>query len=173
MNGMNTTPELWNLGILALALVLALAASGFVLITWLQNLAARKKGAVVRGAIVDYFRKSGIEVDVICMPVPNSKRFMVFIESEPMKQMRLSHIIETSLRDMVHNLHRIELDKIYWRFPIKKRPDSPAASQGKKPNLDEYITEGLSLRHLPKTDVEEASLEDFQLAATRDPKPPQ
>ncbi len=95
----------------------------------------------------------------------------VFIESEPMKQMRLSHIIETSLRDLVHNLHRIELDKIYWRFPIKNRSAAGAAPRQKKLEDDNYITEGLSQRHLPKADVEDASWEHFEQVSTRGPKP--
>lgn len=168
---MDPNTYLLNVAVFSLAALLVAAIGGYAVLVRLRNRATRRKIQIVRTAIVEYFRSIDIAVEVDAAPVPGSGRLTVFIESEPMKQMRLSHIIETSLRDMVHNLHHIELDKVYWRFPIRNRPQGAAAPKEKKPeNQDDYISEGLSQqRHLPKADVEEASWDVFQQASTRGP----
>jgi hypothetical protein len=159
-----------NIGVVAFTGVLVIAMAAWLIVGRIKKQTDQNKIDTIQFAIVDYFRKSGIEVSVGALPAPGTTRFIVFIESEPMRQFRLSHIIETSLRDLVHNLHRIELDKIYWRFPIKK-PAENTANKDKKTGEDEYITQGLSSRHLPQAEVAEASWENFEQAATGEPKP--
>jgi hypothetical protein len=166
---MDPNTNLLNVAVFSLAALLIVALGAYVAMVELKSRAAKRKIQVVRTAIIDYFRKIDIEVAVDGAPVPGTDRLTVFIESEPMKQMRLSHIIEASLRDLVHNLHQIELDKIYWRFPIKNRPQGDTRPPEKKPADDDYINEGLSLRHLPKAEVEEASWDVFQQASIREP----
>jgi hypothetical protein len=165
---MDPNTYLLNVAVFSLAALLVIALGSYVATVELKRRAAKRKIQVARAAIIDYFRKIDIEVEVDGTSVPGADRLTIFIESEPMKQMRLSHIIEASLRDMMHNLHGIELDKIYWRFPIKNRPQGNARPAQKKPD-DDYINEGLNLRHLPKTEVEEASWDVFQQASTRGP----
>jgi hypothetical protein len=171
---MNSTSGLLDVGTLALsvAIAMALAVAVFAAVLRLRAQAADRKIQVISAAITEYFRKSDIKVTVTGLKAPDSERFVILIESEPMKQMRLSHIIETSLRDLMHNLHKIELDKIYWRFPIKQRPEGAQPGDDKKRGLDEYITEGLSYRHLPKAEVMESSWENFEKVSTGGPKPP-
>jgi hypothetical protein len=168
---MDPNTYLLNVAVFSLAALLVIALGSYVAMVELKSRAVKRKVRIVRAAIIDYFRKIDIEVEVDGAPVPGTDRLTIFIESEPMKQMRLSHIIEVSLRDMVHNLHQVELDKIYWRFPIKSRPRDGAPAKGEKPEGDDYINEGLSQRHLPKAEVEEASWDVFQQASTRGPDP--
>jgi hypothetical protein len=170
---MDPNTYLLNAAVFSLAALLVIALGSYVVMVELKSRAAKRKIQVVRAAIIDYFRKIDINVEVDGAPVPGTGHLTIFIESEPMKQMRLSHIIEVSLRDMVHNLHQIELDKIYWRFPIKNQPQGGAPAKEKKPEDDDYINEGLSQRHLPKAEVEEASWDVFQQASTRVPDPEQ
>jgi hypothetical protein len=171
---MDSTTNLFLIGALCVGLPLLVGVAAWAAIKKIQARRLQKDIDTVSAAIVDYFRKSEIEVKADCVPIAGTRRLTVFIESEPMKQFRLSHIIESSLRDMVHNLHRVELDKVYWRFPIRKRlagDGAPAPEdQQKKPGLDDYITEGLNYRHLPKAEVGEASIEDFEQASTSGPK---
>jgi len=146
--------------------------------------------AAIRAVILDYFRRSGVEVTVDAAPLDNSGMYTAVVESEPMKRFRLSHIIEMTLREHVRRACSLELDKVYWRFPIKEAaqavqsvivPDAGGNAVGtdnasatpdgedKKPEetSDEYINEGLeNYRHIPKPEVTELSWENFEEAAT-------
>ena len=136
--------------------------------------------ATVNRLIVEYFRKTGVEVSVGCIRLLGDQRFTALIESEPMKRFRLSHIIEMTLRDHVQKSCGFDLEKIFWRFPIKEATrDASVAAQatGTKPaeGSDEYINEGLvHYKDLPKVEVTEISWDKFEEAATieSDKKPP-
>lgn len=149
--------------------VSALIAVLFAAWAGIMAIKARKekqRSLALRKAITQYFQKSGVQVSVECA-LSGRNSYTAFIESEPMKQFRLSHIIESTLRDYLHNLHRLTLDKVYWRFPIRKDAHINADEEnGKKPGGDEYFTEGLvHVRHLPKGEVMETSWETFEEAA--------
>lgn len=161
-----------------------LAAAVVGILAWLAT-ARLKAGrserdmAAIRVAIVDYFRRSGVGVAVDC--VATDGKFTAMIESEPMKRFRLSHIIEMTVRDHVRKTCGRELDKIYWRFPIKEAVQAvqqpgaqQPASEQKQPDplSDEYINEGLEhYRHIPKPEVEEVPWESFEQVAISKPRP--
>jgi hypothetical protein len=136
--------------------------------------------AAVKLLIIEYFRKTGVEVAVDCTRLPGNQRFTALIESEPMKRFRLSHIIEMTLRDHIQKSCGLDLEKIYWRFPIKevtRDASSAAPSTGTKPAVgsDEYINEGLvHYKDLPKMEVTEISWDKFEEVVTIDSekKPP-
>lgn len=79
----------------------------------------RMQEAQVAEAIREYFLHSGVEVKVSCTRLADSPCFTALIESEPMKRFRLSHIIESTLAEHVRKTCQLELEKIYWRFPVK------------------------------------------------------
>ena len=149
----------------ALAVVAALVAIS-IAVPAIKSRREKQRAMAMNKAIAQYFQKSGVQVSVECV-LSCKHSYTAFIESEPMKQFRLSHIIETTLRDYLHNLHRLTLDKVYWRFPIRKNADSNAGGEeDKKVESDEYITEGLvHARHLPNGEVMETSWETFEEAA--------
>lgn len=128
--------------------------------------------AAVKSLIIDYFRKTGVEVAVDCTRLTGNQRFTALIESEPMKRFRLSHIIEMTLRDHIQKSCGLELEKIYWRFPIKeaaREASAAAQTSGTKPaeGSDEYINEGLvHYKDLPKMEVTEISWDKFEEATT-------
>jgi hypothetical protein len=139
-----------------------------------------RDATVIRNAIIDYFRRSGVAVTADCTTLDRGQ-YIVVIESEPMKRFRLSHIIEMTLREHVRRTCGLELDKIYWRFPIKEATQAAAASpdaggqtsgngaEEKKAEetSDEYINEGLeNYRHIPKPEVTELSWESFEQITT-------
>jgi hypothetical protein len=138
---------------------------------------SKRKLALVSKVLIEYFRKTGVEVSVGCVSLQENNRFTAFVESEPMKQFRLSHIIEIALRDHVQKTCGLELDKIFWRFPIKvaARDTSPAgiaAGENKKiEGADDYINEGLvNYKDLPKFEATEIPWEKFEEASTQEPK---
>ncbi|HJV74435.1 MAG TPA: hypothetical protein VJ654_09455 [Noviherbaspirillum sp.] len=140
---------------------------------------------VISHIIIDYFRRSGVEVTATCTRLESSGAFIAVVESEPMKRFRLSHIIEMTLREHVHRACGLELDKVYWRFPIKDAAPAAmaaaAATSGaagaavvngeetKQPGepTDDYINEGLEhYRHIPKPEVTELPWETFEEMST-------
>jgi len=158
--------------LLAIANLFAIAAWG--ILAQVRARQSRRQVELINATIRDYFHHSGVEVHVASVHMGNDRRFTVLIESEPMKQFRLSHIIEMTLREHVTKTCTLELDKIYWRFPLKEAtsPEASAVPQQVKTN-DDYINEGLvTYRHLPKVDVQEISWEKFEEFTTRNSDTP-
>lgn len=183
-----------TLTLLALLAVLIIGIVAY-LATTRNAVAKRKRGtATIRATIVEYFRRSGVTVAADCV-LTEDGRYTALVESEPMKRFRLSHIIEMTLREHVRKAAGVELDKIYWRFPVKEAVQAaavpaaagavpgqpkPAETAGKadkadKPDelSDDYINEGLEhYRHIPKPEVDELPWEVFEQVATAQKKEP-
>ena len=151
--------------ILTLFALVAVNVLGVVAYALAIKLKARRKAnsiVAIRSTILEYFRRSGVEVSVDCADLGNG-RYMAMVESEPMKRFRLSHIIEMTLREHVHRNCGIELDKVYWRFPVKQAVEQAVEQVKPAKNSDDYINEGLEhYRHIPQPVVEELSWEHFE-----------
>lgn len=159
---------------LALIALLAVMVAGIVVYAIGRKNKTRREQhdvAAINGAIIDYFRKTGVQVSSACASLRQDRHYTAFVESEPMKRFRLSHIIEATLRDHVRNTCGLELDKIYWRFPIKTGAADAAEPAGEvggaAQKSDDYINEGLEhYRHIPKMEATEIDWEHFERAAT-------
>lgn len=142
-------------------------------VIFLKSKQHQRQIRLVQNAILDYFQRNGVAVAVGCVSLNNDKRFTAFIESEPMKRFRLSHIIEMTVREHVAKTCKLELAKIYWRFPINKdsAQSAEAGNTQASPKVDDdYINEGLvHYRDLPKIDVSEMPWESFEEVVTKDP----
>jgi hypothetical protein len=161
---MSSQVEAIHLIFLLLVVANIVGVAAYVLKTRLAARRDKQDAASIAKAISEYFRKSGVGVTVDCTRMPRSRDFMVAIESEPMKRFRLSHIIESTLRDHVRKICALEVEKVYWRFPIKDAAQAPSA----KP--DDYINEGLEhYRHIPKPEVTELPWEQYEKMATVQP----
>ena len=145
------------------------------------------KAKQISREIIDYFLKTGVKVAAVSINLQGDERFTALIESEPMKRFRLSHIIEYTLRDHIQKTCNLELECIYWRFPVKEAnqhifhvkeddapdtvlPNNPAEPE-RKPltSTDAYINEGLvPYKDMPKIEVTELDWEKFEEAATMD-----
>lgn len=161
---------LFDLNTLFLLVAAGSALLVYVSVIRLKKWREEKNTATINKAIAKYFHKSKLEVSVTCTKVTGTKRFTAFIESEPMQRFHLSHSIESTLRDMVHNLHGLNLGKVYWRFPAKKETQTQARGSGKARNQsmdsDERLTEGLTYyQHLPKANALETSWTTFKAAS--------
>lgn len=81
--------------------------------------------------IADYFMSSGAEVRVTCIKVDGDKRFVVMIESKPLKRFRYSNVLESNLISHAYKITGNTIEKIYWRFPIEAdRTDSAETVRG-------------------------------------------
>ncbi|HEY8608522.1 MAG TPA: hypothetical protein VIM12_15525 [Noviherbaspirillum sp.] len=164
----------FNADAVTLALIALLAALIIGIIAFAVTARAKasrraRQADTIRAAIIDYFRRSGVQVAAECTSLGDSKRFIAVLESEPMKRFRLSHIIEMTVREHVRKTCGLEVDKMYWRFPIKEAAQGAGApaeqAQEKKQEgaSDEYINEGLEhYRHIPKPEVTEVPWESFE-----------
>jgi hypothetical protein len=124
----------------------------------------KRNTTAITTAISEYFSKNGMAVSVRSISLQGNKRYTAFVQCEPMKRLRLSHMIESTLCDHVQQACGLELEKVYWRFPIN--PDKQATESG-----DEYFNEGLANLLDPSNyEIEESSLEIFK-EATHDPAP--
>lgn|SRR5574340_589263 len=138
----------------------------------------RRNVRAISNAIVDYLRGSGVEVSVECMSRPGGKRFVAFIDAEPSKQFRHTHIVEITLCNHVQTACGLELEKVYWRFPFKEATHAASRSSGTAGEAgqpaesdDEYMEEGLlRLKKLPEYEVTETSWAKFKEASLKRPR---
>ncbi len=166
--------DLPMLGLLIVAALAALAMLAYLVREKRRTARSRKLLNQVSAVLVEYFRKTGVGVSVGCVNLQGN-RFTAFVESEPMKQFRLSHIIEIALRDHVQKTCGLDLDKIFWRFPIKVAPRESVSGNteaGKRiEGADDYINEGLvHYKDLPKPEATEIPWEKFEEAAVLEAK---
>ncbi len=155
----------FDLAVLYLVAVNVVALLGYVLV--LKHRARRRENSIkaISAVIVDYFRADGIEVRANCVPNPGGSGFVAFVESEPMKRFRYSHIVEASLRTHVQRACGEELDRIFWRFPIygKSQEAGLKEMEAQEKGPDEYVREGLEyLRKKGTYDIREGSWEEFE-----------
>lgn len=68
--------------------------------------------------VTGYFMNTGVEVEVTCCKLEDSKHFVVMIESEPLKRFRYSNILESNLIAHIRKMAGSVVEKIYWRFPV-------------------------------------------------------
>jgi hypothetical protein len=168
-----------TLTLLVLSTVLIIGILAFAGSVQIKARRRRRDVNAIRVVIVDYFRRSGVAVSVECADCEGNGLFTAMVESEPMKRFRLSHIIERTLREHVRKTCGLDLDRIYWRFPVKEAVQAAAApskidktegpgvtsDEKKQPHdtSDEYINEGLeNYRHIPQPEVTELPWETFE-----------
>lgn len=165
-----TVTVIFDLALLYLVALNVVALLGYVLL--LKRRArrlAQNTGKVAR-TIIEYFRADGIEVAVEAIPRPDGKSYIAFVESEPMKRFRYSHIIEITLRMHIRHACGVELERIFWRFPIRGKGQAAEAAVREMDIVadeeDEYVREGLDLKKEKGYDIHESSWEEFQDTVT-------
>lgn len=112
--------------------------------------------------IINYFREHGQEVAARCFAILGGQRFVAVVESPPVKRFRYSHIVESSLIQHMLKTADVEIDKVYWRFPLAWENSS-----GRARDEDPYIAEGQVLleKTLRNYKVEEDSWESYEKAS--------
>lgn len=160
-----------HLVLLLIIAVMIAGTSAYAISIKLKARHEQRRIRAITAAIIDYFRKTGVQVAANCTRLPGKKNYTAVIESEPMKRFRLSHIIEMTVRDHIRKTCGQELEKIYWRFPIRKDAvegqEGAPEGEGKPAESDEYINEGLEhYRHIPKVEATELPWEHFEQATT-------
>lgn len=124
-----------------------------------RRLLEQRADAVAR-LITGYLRNHGQEVTARCFPVLGGRRFIAVVESPPVKRFRYSHIVESSLIQHLLQTAGVEVDKVYWRFPLAWEDTSGACDD------DPYFAQGQALleKSIGNYKVEEATWESYEKA---------
>lgn len=121
--------------------------------------------------VMRYFQPMGIEVDVETYSQFEGRRFVVAINSEPIKKFRYSFIVEQSLVREVRKATGRQIERVYWRFPLGRSVGDAPADEPE----DRYLAQGQALAMGEVGyGVEETSWEQYQQAvkASESEKPP-
>ena len=141
----------------------------YVLLTRRRTRTVRENIARLEAVVTEFFRQSEEQVVIKCMAAPGGKSYIALIDSLPSKRFRYSHVVAVILANHVRKTCGLELDRIYWRFPIKAvREESEEQRQaaealGFGTHMDTYYDIGLQrMKNLPQYEVTEASWDKFE-----------
>jgi hypothetical protein len=160
-----------NTSILAIGLTLTIAAVASAY----AHAAQRKQRKVaadahrIANAVAEYFVRSGAQVSAQCHAAQG--RFLVLVESEPLKRFRYSHIVEASLISHVEKALGLHVDRVFWRFPLPVGAASVQDTADLKPagREDEYVAQGIrEAKSSPEYHVAEDSWDQFEKAQQGD-----
>lgn len=148
-----------------LILIVAASTSVYILAGQRRQRQALANARKVAAVVVDYFAHSGAQVDAQCLPIQG--RYLVLVESEPLKRFRYSNIVEASLIGHVEKTLGLQVDRVFWRFPLPVgRPATQAADTVDlqlRAREDEYVALGLRAAQAnPDYHVVEDSWEQFE-----------
>lgn len=114
-----------SLAILLLSL-LALALIGVLALRAVQIRRERQRTTselAVAKAAHDYLARYKVKGRVVAALLPDDS-MVLLIETPPQKKLRFSYIIEQPIKNFIRVHTGVDLDRIFWRFPIP-----PAVSQ--------------------------------------------
>jgi hypothetical protein len=156
-----------NSAALALGLILlaALAAGAGILAARRRQRNRHEDAERIAVAVREYFARSGARTEVRCHPVQD--RFLVLVESEPLKRFRYSHIVEASLLAHVEKSLGLQVDRVFWRFPLPLGTATAQDTANLTPTVrgDDYVAEGLrEAKANPDYHVAEDSWDQFEKA---------
>jgi len=128
----------------------------------------QRNATLISTTIVGYFRENGNEVSVEAVSRAGGRRFVALISSKPSKRFRNSHIVEMVLITQVRKVCGLDLEKVYWCFPVKGRQDAAVRDVARSGDElatvkgDEYFDEEISTHSKPPGyRVKELSHEKF------------
>lgn len=146
--------------------VYLVVADILVLLSYVLYILHRKRKleraiAKVSEFVTDYFMNSGISVKVMSYQKPGESHFVTMIESQPLKRFRYSSVIERNLIDHIESAIGVQIDKIFWRFPLHMQNDQMLAEAPDNAS-DAYLEESKeAIRISENYKVSEASWDDF------------
>lgn len=127
-----------------------------------------------------YFARTGVSVRAEAISPPGTERFIVIADTEPLKRLRHSHIVEMVLIDEVKSATGLTVDRVFWRFPLAAREGASIEAPnvaGEAPRLaaiDPYLAQGLARLRTPEgVEVREDSWGHFEEALHQREKRPE
>jgi len=114
--------------------------------------------------IEEYFMNTGAEVQVTCFKLAGNKRYVVLLQSQPLKQFRCSNVLENNLIAHISDVTGSIVEKIYWRFPIMLNKDLMTATEKNNLEIDDsYFSDGYAIAEATnKYKVSEVSWDQYE-----------
>lgn len=131
----------------------------YILFIFHKKRKLERKIAKVSEFVTDYFLNSAISVKVTSYQKSDDKHFITMIESQPLKRFRYSSVIERNLIDHIDSVMGIQIDRIYWRFPLHMQSNPMLEHPSDE---DIYLNESEDATHiLDDYKVSEVGWDDF------------
>lgn len=164
--------------VIAIAASAVLAAFGMMLVNFMREKRQAKIEDSVAKAAQEYLSRFEIRARIVAVTLPDN-RVVLMVETPPHKKLRFSFIIEQPIKQFILKQTKVEVDRIFWRFPMPAKgaasevqygspttqamllpqagpseQQSPAAAPAPAEDDDEYF-------HRQSYQIEEVSWEDF------------
>lgn len=136
----------------------------YVLYLFHKKRALEKSVNEITAFVTEYFSHTGVQVIVSCFKLEGNKRFVVLIESQPLKRFRFSNVLEVNLISHIQEMTGNFVEKIYWRFTIQFNKDGIALPENNgKENEDNYFSGGIAqIEESTGYKVSEATWNEFE-----------
>jgi hypothetical protein len=154
---------------IGLALVIVAVASAYAHASQSRQRKTAADTHRIANAVAEYFVRSGAQVSAQCHATQG--RFLVLVESEPLKRFRYSHIVEAALVSHVEKALGLHVDRVFWRFPLPVGSVCAQDTADLKPagREDEYVAQGVrAAKSNPEYHVAEDSWDQFEKAQQGD-----
>lgn len=175
---MLTVTALFDLTILYFVAAIAVFLLSYVLVLKHRARVIQRNVGLVSTTIAEYFREDGTEVGVEAISRAGGRRFVALVSSKPSKRFLNSHIVEMVLITQVRKVCGLDLEKVYWCFPVKERQDFAQRDQARADELataraDDYFDKRKSMvAKPPDYKVNEVSHEWFDALVNGQKAPP-
>ena len=172
----------------AVAVTAFLAATGMLIAGLLRDKRRERREDAVAKAAQAYLARFEIRARIVAVTLPD-QRIALMVETPPHKKLRFSHIIEQPIKQFVLTQTQIEVDRLFWRFPMPaKNTQTPDVQYGvtttqAMPNVTQLqapeVKQTAKERAAQEDDddyfnrqaykIEEVSWEDFSVASKAEP----
>lgn len=116
--------------VIVVAVVAVLAAGWMVLSMQRRDQKRATREELVAKMAQEYLSRFEIRAQIVATTLGNGK-IALMIETKPHKKLRFSCIIEHPIKQFIHKQTNIEVDRIFWRFPMAdKKTQVPEVQYG-------------------------------------------
>lgn len=176
---------------IVVAVAAVIAALGMALANYLRDKRQAEREDDVAKAAQEYLSRFEIKARIVAVTLPGN-RTVLMVETPPHKKLRFSYIIEQPIKQFVLKQTQVEVDRMFWRFPMPAkdaatqvqygcpttqvmpapqtgagRADAPSDKTPAAATVDEE--DEYFLRH--SYQIEEVSWEDFSTVSQPDARP--
>lgn len=167
---------------IAVAVTAFLAAVGMLTANLLRDKRREQREDAVAKAAQAYLARFEIRARIVAVTLPD-QRIALMVETPPHKKLRFSHIIEQPIKQFVLKQTQVEVDRLFWRFPMPakntKAPDvqygvtttqsmpntAPAQAPKTKPTSSNEHEDEDDYFKRQAYRIEEVSWEDFSVVS--------
>jgi len=102
---------------IVIAVLAVLGAGGSILAVQRRDQKRASREALVAKMAQEYLSRFEIRAKIVATTLGNGK-IALMIETPPHKKLRFSYIIEQPIRQFIQKQTNIEVDRLFWRFPM-------------------------------------------------------